>query len=378
MLPLPLDGYTVGVTADRRAEEQSEMLRRRGARVMHGPAIRTLPLAADAGIRRATEELIARPPAVVIANTGIGIRSWFAAAESWGLGDALHAALADAHVLARGPKAAGAVLTAGIEVAWRAPSESLSEVVDRVLEGSAVGERVAVQLDGSREQPHAERLRAAGIDVVAVPVYTWALPEDERPVHRLIDAACSRRLDAVTFTSAGALRSLFELAEHANQADALRAALNGSVIPMCVGPICADAATDCGIEGLQPPRSRMGSMIHTLQDELERRRRWFRLGDLEMFAQGSLVVVDGDAGVQLTDRERQVFDFLSARPGAVVNHAELRRAVWGPGADQHALEMTVTRLRRRLGRASSAVTTVVRRGYRFDGVPMPNAEVSSS
>jgi uroporphyrinogen-III synthase len=379
MPSLSLDGFTVGVTADRRAEEQCEMLKRRGARVVHGPAIRTMPLAADAGIRRATEQLIAESPAVVIANTGIGIRSWFAAAESWGLGDALHHALAPAQVLARGPKAAGAVLTAGIDVAWRAPSESLAAVVDRVLQQSAPGIRVAFQLDGSQEQPQVDRLRATGADVVEVPVYTWALPEDERPMRRLIEATCNHRLDAVTFTSAGAVHNLFAIAEQADRADALRSAFANPVLPMCVGPICADAVASLGVDGLQPPRARLGSMVHTLNDALSRRRRRYRAGTTDMVVQGSLVVVAGAKGVHLTDRERQVFDLLSSRPRAVVTHVELLRAVWGPGADQHALEVTVTRLRRRLGRAGSAVATVVRRGYRFDADPVPASnELSSS
>ena len=43
----PLEGYCIGITADRRWEEQAELLRRRGATVMHGPSIRTLPMGAD-------------------------------------------------------------------------------------------------------------------------------------------------------------------------------------------------------------------------------------------------------------------------------------------------------------------------------------------
>ena len=49
-----LDGFAIGVTADRRWEEQAELLMRRGARVVHGPTIRTIPLVADVGIRVAT------------------------------------------------------------------------------------------------------------------------------------------------------------------------------------------------------------------------------------------------------------------------------------------------------------------------------------
>ena len=42
-----LDGFVIGVTADRRWEEQAELLERRGARVVHGPTIRTIALVAD-------------------------------------------------------------------------------------------------------------------------------------------------------------------------------------------------------------------------------------------------------------------------------------------------------------------------------------------
>jgi uroporphyrinogen-III synthase len=46
-LPLPLAGFTVGVTAARRAAELTALLERRGAEVMNAPAIRIVPLADD-------------------------------------------------------------------------------------------------------------------------------------------------------------------------------------------------------------------------------------------------------------------------------------------------------------------------------------------
>jgi hypothetical protein len=36
-----LRGFTVGITGDRRWQEQAEMLSRRGARVVHGPTMST-------------------------------------------------------------------------------------------------------------------------------------------------------------------------------------------------------------------------------------------------------------------------------------------------------------------------------------------------
>src|SRR5687767_8408796 len=88
-----LSGFTIGVTAYRRADEQAELLRRRGAIVTLAPVVSTRLLDDDGPLREATDALLARPPDLVIATTGIGIRSWFAAAESWGLDDALRHAL---------------------------------------------------------------------------------------------------------------------------------------------------------------------------------------------------------------------------------------------------------------------------------------------
>src|SRR5215210_312678 len=130
-----LRGYAVGITADRRWVEQAALFERRGAGVVHAPSIRTLPLGSDSGLRAATDEVIARRPAVLIANTGLGIRSWLSAAETWGLGEQLLGALRTARIHARGPKASGAVHSAGLEVASRAQTERLSEAVDVAIAG---------------------------------------------------------------------------------------------------------------------------------------------------------------------------------------------------------------------------------------------------
>lgn len=92
----PLAGFTVAVTAARRAEELGALLERRGAEVVHAPALRIIPLADDVELRDATKELVARPPDVAVATTGIGFRGWMEAADGWGEGEALRGALAAA------------------------------------------------------------------------------------------------------------------------------------------------------------------------------------------------------------------------------------------------------------------------------------------
>ena len=110
----PMAGYTVAVTADRRREEQVELLRRRGALVVEGATVRTEPLHDEDLVREGVEALIASPPDVTVLLTGLGVRTLVGAAESMGRGEQLLDALGRSEVYARGPKATGAALTAAL------------------------------------------------------------------------------------------------------------------------------------------------------------------------------------------------------------------------------------------------------------------------
>jgi uroporphyrinogen-III synthase len=371
----PLEGYVVGITADRRWSEQAELLKRRGADVLHGPTISTLYLADDEALRAATVSLIEAPPAYLVATTGIGIRAWLEAAHTWALGGALTAALGQAKVVARGPKAAGAVQSGGLEVWQRSPSERLPEILDLLRAEPLAGRRVAVQEYGTESPELTGALIEAGAEVVSVPVYRWRLPDDDLAARRLVEAACSGRLDAVTFTSAPAVHNLFLIADRMEAAGALRQAFNDGVVAGCVGPVCGGAARDAGIEApLQPEVGRLGLLVRALSDHLEHRRRTLRLAGVSVVAQGSAILL-GDQAVELSPLERSVFDQLAKRPGVVVSRPSLLRAGWGSATTNgQVLEATMARLRRRLGPAAPALQSVAGRGYRLacDPVPAPS------
>lgn len=177
----PLAGFTVGVTAARRADELSTLLRRRGATVVHAPALRIVPLADDSELLAATKELIDTVPDVVLATTAIGFRGWIEAADGWGIGEQLLNTLRGVELLARGPKVKGAVRAAGLTETWSPASESMAEVLERLLEEGVEGRRIALQLHGEPLPGFVESLRAAGGEVVGVPVYRWMPPEDITP-----------------------------------------------------------------------------------------------------------------------------------------------------------------------------------------------------
>lgn len=359
-----LRGALVGITADRRHEEQALLLERHGARTLHGPVIRTMPLSDQAPLLEATQRLVRRPPDLVLLTTAVGARGWFSAAEAHGLGERLHAALDRAEVITRGPKAAGAAISWGLAVTHRATGERSTDLLEHVASTCEPGVRVAVQLDGAQDPQLPDALRTLGADVEEVRVYRWTVPIDPQPGQRLVEAVAERRIDAVTFTSAPAVSNFLDLAESLDLAGAVRSALDGPVVAACVGPVSAGAAEARGVTPLVPERSRLGPLVQALADRL-REPPAFTAGGSLIALRRSAMVID-DEVVEIAAREREVLEVLAASPSRVVSKAELLRRVWGaPNADEHTVEVTVARLRRRLGKAGHAVQTTNRRGYRL-------------
>lgn len=359
----PLAGFTVGVTAARRADELAALLERRGAAVVRAPALRIVPLPDDTELLAATKQLLDDAPDVVVATTAIGFRGWVEAADGWGLGAALLDRLRDVELLARGPKVRGAIRAAGLTERWSPASESMAEVLDRLLDQGVEGRRVALQLHGEPLPGFVEALREAGAEVVGVPVYRWMPPEDTGPLDRLLDAAVSRALDAVTFTSAPAAASLLERAERRGLADELLDALRHEVLAACVGPVTALPLEARQVPTAQPERYRLGPLVQLLAAELPGRARALPVAGHRLEVRGHAAVVDGElrpvppAGMALLRA-------LARRPGWVVSRAELLRALPGTGRDEHAVETAMARLRAALG-APRLVQTVVKRGYRL-------------
>jgi uroporphyrinogen-III synthase len=261
----PLSGITVGVTADRRAGQQIDLLRRRGAQVRWGPVLQSVDLTRHGPLLEVTASLVERPPDVLVLLTGQGTSWWLDAADGAGLGADLRRALGSTAILARGPKAASAARRAGLVVAWQAEREVVADVLDH-LASVAPGRTVAVQLDGASDADTLDAVAAlAGRAAVPVPVYRWELPADRAPAHRLVRAVVAGQVDAVTFTASPAVRHLAELAAELGLAAELDEAMAGRVRPVSVGPVCSATARDRGWRRIiEPERHRLVPMVDAL------------------------------------------------------------------------------------------------------------------
>ncbi|MGW1466893.1 uroporphyrinogen-III synthase [Streptomyces sp. NPDC001493] len=359
----PLAGFTVGVTAARRAEELGTLLQRRGAQVVHAPALRIVPLADDSELLTATRELIDHAPDIVVATTAIGFRGWVEAADGWGIGDRLLERLRGVELLARGPKVKGAIRAAGLTEAWSPASESMAEVLERLLGEGVDGRRVALQLHGEPLPGFADALRAAGAEVIDVPVYRWMPPQDIAPLDRMLDLTAARGLDAITFTSAPAAASFLDRARTRGMAPEVLGALHDDLLVACVGPVTALPLQARGIETVQPERFRLGPLVQLLCAQLPARSRTLPIAGHQVTVRGHAALVDG-ALRPVPPAGMALLHALTRRPGWVVSRADLLRALPGSGTDEHAVETAMARLRSALG-SPRLIQTVVKRGYRL-------------
>src|SRR5438445_159851 len=101
-----LAGFTIGVTADRRADEQADLLRRRGAEVRHAAAMTSRPLLSAEAPAGAIDALtFTSPPAV---------QHLAALADAHGLGGPLRDPANGIVMACVGPVTAEAALAAGL------------------------------------------------------------------------------------------------------------------------------------------------------------------------------------------------------------------------------------------------------------------------
>jgi uroporphyrinogen-III synthase len=362
----PLAGFRIGVTAARRAEEQIALLERRGARVVHAPALSVDPNRIDEdALQAATKEVLSQPVDIFVATTGIGMKSWFAAAERWGRLDELTAHLGRAEILARGPKSVGALRRFGLRELWSPESEAFDDVLGHLRGRDLAGLRIVVQEHGQSLSMAAHALRRLGAEVTTVAVYRVEGAADPEPMFAMIEDIAERRLDAVTFTAAPAIAALMEAAVTAGHRDEVVSAFQADVVASCVGPVTAAAFEMWGVPSIYPERSRLAAMVKQLETELPSRATGTSLevAGHTLLLHGDDVLLDG-VEVKLSPAPYAVLRALLVNPGTVVSRRDLLGALpSGTAGSEHAVEMAVARLRAALG--TRCVQTVVKRGYRL-------------
>lgn len=361
-VPPVLAGCRVLVTAQRRSDELSGALVRRGAEVVVAPTLGVVPHIDEETLLVRTRDILSSGVDTLVVTTAIGFRGWLDTAETAGLAEDLLAVLDKARLVARGPKARGALQAAGLRADWVAESETSAEIADFLVTEGVAGQRIAVQHHGAGDDGLDARLSGAGASVLPLEVYRWGPPPDAAAVQDSVRQLVSGCFDAVVFTSApGAAAWLRELAR-LDATDAVRSLVaQGRLLVAAVGPVTAEPLAVAGMRPVVPDRARMGALV---------RRVIMDLGDPALGVETAGGVLHLRASAATLDHEvlpvspsgLAVLRRLAVAPGQVVSRDELLRVLPGASGDPHTAEVAVARLREAVG-CPGLVRTVIKRGY---------------
>lgn len=261
-----LEGLTVVSFESRRAREMAELIRRYGGEPILAPSMRELPLEQNSAAFEFMRNLQAGKIDVVILLTGVGTRTLAEAVTSRYSREELVAALGRVTLVARGPKPVAALRELGLQPTIQAPEpntwkEILAEL-DRLT--ALGGQRVAVQEYGVTNPELIAELEARGAEVVRVPVYRWALPEDTGPLRAAVRKILAGQVDIALFTNATQVDHVFQVAGEEKSDPHLRQAFS-RVLIASIGPVCTEALEHFGLKpDLEPDHPKMGHLVATV------------------------------------------------------------------------------------------------------------------
>jgi uroporphyrinogen-III synthase len=262
-------GKRIAILEARLGTELSGLVAQRGGIPFHAPALAEVPDLDEPAIAGLVRELEARAPRLAIFQTGVGTRALFEAADRLGVTPALLEILEKTIVVARGPKPSGALRRRGVRIDRAAAEPFTTHEILAAVEGIDLAQApVLVQRYGSANLELDRALEARGAQVTEIPTYRWSLPQDTRPLERLIAALERREIDAVVLTNGEQVRNLFAFAERMGRAEPVRAALNASFVAS-IGPVASAALRAAQVKvDLEAHPPKLGALLSSLDSAL--------------------------------------------------------------------------------------------------------------
>ena len=261
-----LDGVRVCAFESRMGSQLRAMLERHGASVTIAPSMREVPLGENPTAFAFAERLFAGTIDVVILLTGVGARALADALATKYERQAFLAALERCTLIVRGPKPAAVLREWKVRIDHQVPEPNTWRELIALLDARVpVGSRrVAVQEYGEPNSELYEALSQRGAEVIRVPVYRWALPEDTGSLLEAIRATIAGEFDVLVFTSAQQLRNVLALAERAGLREEWLQAAKRTVIAS-IGPTASETVREAGLAvDIEPEHPKMGHLVQAV------------------------------------------------------------------------------------------------------------------
>lgn len=257
------------------ADTTAQLIEKYGGEAISAPSMQELPLEKHEAVFDFAEELFAGAVDVVLFTTGVGTHMVMDTLDTrYDLGDVVEA-LSQLAVVARGPKPAGALTEYDVPVSVKVPEPNTWEEVLEVMTTDSEtvpldGKWVAVQEYGRPNPDLNDALRAEGAELLRVPIYRWALPDDLEPLKSGLQALIDREAEVAVFTSRQQVDHVLQVAAEQGWEASVRQAFD-EVLVASVGPVTSEALAAHDIEvDYEPERPKLGILIRGLAEEASR------------------------------------------------------------------------------------------------------------
>ncbi|HEV2280492.1 MAG TPA: uroporphyrinogen-III synthase [Acidobacteriaceae bacterium] len=259
-------GLRVLALESRRAKEIATLIRNNGGVPTVVPVMREVPLESNEEAFAFARRLMAAEFDAVLFLTGAGTRILFQAIETRIPREDFLAAMRRTRIVARGPKPVAVLREWGLSASIVSPEPSTwREVLDALDNAAGVelrGMRIAVQEYGVPNQPLLDGLHDRGAVITRVPVYQWALPEDQSEMRGTIEALGRGAFDVVLFLTGTQAAHLCQVAEQMGRKTAVLQNLRRMVV-VSVGPSTTEELSRQGITpDFQPSHPKMGILVN--------------------------------------------------------------------------------------------------------------------
>jgi uroporphyrinogen-III synthase len=112
-------------------------------------------------------------------------------------------------------------------------------------------------------------LKSRGLDVTAVRVYEWGLPEDTAPLHEAVRRLADGKIDVALFTTSIQVDHLFRIAVKEQLETQVRAAFK-KIIVASIGPTTSEELAEYGIRpALEPSHPKMGLLVNETAQKVQ-------------------------------------------------------------------------------------------------------------
>lgn len=275
---MTLNGMTVVTFESRMATEMARLIERYSGRPLVAPALREIPQEKNPAAEEFGARLMAGRIDLLILLTGVGTTTLFDLLKRHYPWTAISEALTRTILISRGPKPVAALKALGLKATATVPEPNTWVDLISTLDQSypVKGLRVAVQEYGVSNPDLLKALERRGAEVLPVPIYKWALPEDLSPIRHAIDEIIAGRVNVMLITNAAQVDHLMHVLEQDGTTQPFRMAL-GKMVVASIGPTASERLRHYSWPiDFEPSHPKMGVLVKEVSEQgskiLDRKR----------------------------------------------------------------------------------------------------------